>query len=286
MSWGAPAPAPAPPGARPIEELAADPSATRRPPGWLWVASLVAQVVSAALCTGYTFFFVDDFLFMGQARMQPFGVSYLRERLFEHFSPISRLLDTLLVVVSPGSFTLAHGLELAMYAAVLVAFAFVVGAILGNTWATFAFTVAFGQSVFLMRLLNWWTATANILPATVFMLLALGCYLRWRERRSRALLAASLAAYALSLLDYETAILFPAYLALITFGVLEWRSGPRGWLATLWRERWAWIGYVGLAAAELVNYYLYYYSPRAATRRSRSSRATWGSRSSTGSSRR
>jgi hypothetical protein len=242
-------------------EHAADarPSRWRRPPLWLWAVSLVAQVLSAAVATAYGFFFVDDFLFLEQARTEPFNLAYLRSPLFEHFSPISRLLDKLLVVAAPGSFGFAHAVELAMYACAIVAFAFVIREILGNTWTTFAFAIVFGQSIFLLRLLDWWTATANILPATIFMLVALGCYLRWRERRSGWLLAASLVAYLLALCDYEVAMLFPVYLALITFVVLEWRSGPRGWLTTLRRERWAWCGYVLLAVLALANYYHYYY---------------------------
>ncbi|HVA19029.1 MAG TPA: hypothetical protein VMU55_02520, partial [Solirubrobacteraceae bacterium] len=224
---------------------------------------MAAQVVSAAALTSYTFFFVDDFLFLEQARTQSFGLSYLRENLFEHFSPISRVLDKLLVAVAPGSFALAHGIQLALYAGVLIAFALVVRGILANSWSAFALTVIFGQSIFLMRLLNWWTATANILPSTICMLLALGCYLRWRETGSRKLLAACLAAYALSLLDYETAILWPAYVAAISLLVLERRLGPRGWLATLWRERWAWTGFLILDAAAVVNYYANYYYPAA-----------------------
>lgn len=233
----------------------------RRPPAWLWGALVLAQVGCAAALTSYTFFFVDDFLFLEQARTQRFNLAYLRENLFEHFSPISRLLDKLLVTLAPGSFVLAHAVELAMYASALIAFVLVVRSILGNGWSAFTLTVVFGQSIFLLRLLNWWTATANILPSSIFMLLSLACYLRWREVGSRKLLAASLAAYALSLLDYETAILWPAYLAAITLLVLEPRIGLRGWLATLSRERWAWAGYLVLDAAAIVNYYEYYYHP-------------------------
>ena len=232
-----------------------------RPPEWLWGLSVLAQVACAAALTGYTFFFVDDFLFMGQARTQPFGLTYLREPLFEHFSPISRALDRVLVTVAPGSFAFAHGIELVFYAAAIAAFALVARAIIGNSWAAFGFTVLFGQSIFLIRLLNWWTATANILPSSVGMMLALWCYLRWREVGSRRLLAGSFAAFAVSLLDYETAILFPAYAALISGLVLERRPGLRSWVALAWRERWAWTGFVLLDVAALINYYSFYYYP-------------------------
>ena len=136
-------------------------------------------------------------------------------------------------------------------------------AILGNGWAAFALTIIFGQSIFLLRLLNWWTATANILPSSVGMLFAFWCYLRWRESGSRKLLVGSFAAFAVSLLDYETAILFPAYLALVSGLVLERRPGIRSWVALVRRERWAWTGYIVLDVAALINFYSFYYSPTA-----------------------
>ena len=136
-------------------------------------------------------------------------------------------------------------------------------AILGNGWTAFALTIIFGQSIFLLRLLNWWTATANILPSSVCMLFAFWCYLRWRESGSRKLLIGSFAAFAVSLLDYETAILFPAYLALVSGLVLERRPGIRSWVALVRRERWAWTGYIVLDVAALINFYSFYYSPTA-----------------------
>jgi uncharacterized protein YhhL (DUF1145 family) len=238
---------------------AGDRAAWRRPPGWLWPVSIAAQVAITAVLTSYTYFFFDDFLFLQQARTQHFGLSYLREPLFEHFSPLSRILDTALVHIAPGSFALAHGIQLVLYAGAIAAFAAVVRAILGNSWTAFTLTAMFGQSVVLMRLLDWWTATANMLPATVLGLISIVTYLHWRERRSRLSLCVSLGAYAISLLDYETAMLFPIYLVLITLLVLEDELSPRAWLKALWRERWAWIGYGVLELLALWNYYEYYY---------------------------
>jgi hypothetical protein len=224
--------------------------------------SLAAQVLVAAALTRRAFFFLDDYVFLNQARQHTFSLGYLRESLYEHFSPISRVLDKLLVAVAPGSFVFAHCVELALYAGTLLAFIVMVRTILGNSWGAFAFTVFFGQSIFLIRLLFWWTATANILPATVFSLLAIGCYIGWRERGSRALAAASAVAFAAALLDYETAMLLPLYIALISLLVLERQPGPRAWLTSLWRERWLWAVYVVMDIAALVNYYAFYYYRR------------------------
>lgn len=233
----------------------------KRPPVWLWGISVGLQVLCAAALTNLSFFLVDDYVFLNQARVDRVDLTYLRLSLYEHFSATSRLLDKLLVVLAPGSWVFAHWVELAIYAAALVAFVFVIRTILGNGWGAFLLTILFGQSLFVIRLLFWWTATANILPSTVFMLVALGCYLRWRDSGSRMMLAGCIVAYALALLDYETALLFPAYVAAVSLLVLEPHPGPRAWVATLWRERWAWIGFVALDAAALVNYYSFYYYP-------------------------
>ena len=229
------------------------------PPEWLWGASIALQVAIAALLTSYTYFFFDDFLFMQQARTQGFGLAYLREQLFTHFSPVSRVLDKLIVDVAPGSFGFAHCVQLVLYAAAIAALAFLLRTILGRTWPALALTMLFGQSVFLLRLLNWWTATANVLPATIFVLLAIAGYLRWCEAGDRRWLIASLVAFAGALCDYETAMLLPALLALIRLLVMNDSLDPRDWARVLWRERWAWAGYGVLELAAIINYYTNYY---------------------------
>jgi hypothetical protein len=235
----------------------------RQPPELLWAGCVAAQVAIAALLTSYTYFFVDDFLFLGQGRTQGFGLAYLREQLFEHFSPVTRVLNKLVLQFESGGFGFAHGVQLALYAAAIVAFALVARSILGRSWTAFALTVLFGQSVFLLRLLNWWTATANLLPATIFVLLSLAAYLRWHLHHDRRWLAASLLAYCGALLDYETAMLFPVYLLTIRLLILDDDLRPRSWARTLWRERWTWIAYGVLAGAALVNYYESYYAKMA-----------------------
>jgi hypothetical protein len=231
----------------------------RQPPEALWAACVAAQVAVAALLTSYTYFFFDDFLFLRQAQTQGFGRGYLAEGLFQHFSPITRVLNKAIVKIDPGSFAFAHAVQLALYACAITAFAFVVRTILGRTWLAFGLTVVFGQSVFLLRLLNWWTATANLLPATIGMLVALGCYLRWQRGGSRRWLIGSLIAFAGALLDYETAMLFPGYLLLIRLLILEDSLDPRRWARVLWQERWSWLAYFALDAAAVINYYTRYY---------------------------
>ena len=243
----------------------ARPSARRRvgpaqPPEWLWLVSIMLQVLIAAVLTAYTYFFIDDWLFIAEARRLPLSLSYLRKPLYEHFSPISRLLDKLLVGDTTGSFALAHDLQLVMYAAAIAAFAFVVRTILGNQWPAFFLTILFGQSLFLIRLLNWWTATANILPATVFSLIAFGAYLRWWRSRSFGWLIVCLACFLVALLDYENAMLLPLYILTVSLLVLADDSRPRRLNAL--RSEWSiWLGFLVLDVCAAVNYYTGYYLP-------------------------
>jgi hypothetical protein len=247
---------------RPARAAATDRAPRRfaRPPEWLWGACVAAQVFVAALLTSYTYFFSDDFMFMQQARIDPFGLWYLRAPLFEHFSPVTRVLDSVVVGVAPGSWALGHGIQLAIYAAAIASMAFVLRAILGRTWLALALSTLFGQSVFLLRLLNWFTATVNLMPATLFTLLAIGCYLHWTRARGRWWLVASLVAFAGALSDYETAMLFPAFLLSIRLLVMSDSLDPRVWVRELWSERWAWGSYAVLEVAALINYYTTYYT--------------------------
>jgi hypothetical protein len=232
----------------------------RRVPAWLWLLSVVGQVVIAAALTRYTYFFVDDWIFLSQARTEALGLTYLRAGLFEHFSPISRLLDKLLMSVDPGSWAFAHSLQLLMYGAVIGAFIFTVRTILGNSWRALVLSILFGQSLFLIRMLNWWTASANILPSTAFSLLAIGAYLRWRPSRSGRWLVLGLVSFAAAILDYETALLLPVFLLLIGLLVLSDDLRPRALAAVVWRERWWWLGVAVLEVGGLINYYADYYT--------------------------
>jgi hypothetical protein len=235
------------------------PPRLRRPPEWLWVVVTLAQLGPMLALTGYTYFFVDDYLFLRQAQTQAFNLAYLREGLFIHFSPVTRILNTLLVTVAPGDFTFARVVEMVLYVAAIAALAFVVRTVMGRTWGALALTIAFGQSLFFIRLLTWWTATANILPASIFMLVSFGCYLRWTEDRRWMWLVAALGCFVVALADYELAMVFPVYVVLIRLVVMQDSFDPRRWLKILWAERWIWLGYIVIDLLQIINFLTNYY---------------------------
>jgi len=222
-------------------------------------------IAQAGVMTAYrhdTYFFRDDLLFFEQARQTSFGVSYLRLGLFEHFSPISRLLDYILVHAAPGNFTVAFLLMVLMFALTLCAFGAAAVSLLGNGPLALAVTAAFGQSLFQFHLLEWWTATANILPAIGLGLAALAGYVTWQRERRHRWLMVSVVAYALSLGAHEQAMLLGPELLLVRLLVLTPRLTPATALAVVWRERVAWLIYGSLTLLAAWNYYHFYYIAR------------------------
>jgi hypothetical protein len=246
----------------PAEEKSAVRSFPRHPPEWMWWVMILAQAVPALLLTSFTFFWVDDFLLVGQARTQSFGIGYLRENLFGHFSPDLRALDSLIVAINTGSWVVARIAAVVLYLATIAAAMFVLRWILGRSWTAFVMVLVFGQSLFLIRLLGWWSSETAILPNSLFMLFALGCALRWFERRGGWWLAGTFVGVILALLDYELAMIFPAYLLLVRLLVMEDNLSPRHLWSVLWSERWLWLGLLILDVLTLLNFFAghYYYS--------------------------
>ena len=174
---------------------------------------------------------------------------------------MSRVLDKILSLTTPPSIELARAIEMLVLRRHHCGLRMGGRHHIGPALVSLALTLFFGQSLFLMRLLMWWTATANILPSTFFGLLAIGFYLRWRGSGGAWRLIASFIAFGLALLDYENAMLIPVYLVLIRLVVLNDKLTPSSWVRNLWRERWAWLGYAILDAAALANYLRSYYYP-------------------------
>src|SRR6478752_4276338 len=72
------------------------------PPARAFVVAFAGCVLVVAYLIKDVFLFSDDYVFFGQAAELPFGISYLGADLFGHFSPVSRLVDWLLVGVVPA----------------------------------------------------------------------------------------------------------------------------------------------------------------------------------------
>ena len=223
--------------------------------------SVVAVCVgTAAWFTRDFYYFQDDFILLRQAQRSTLSLGYLRLDLFQHFSPVSRLFDIALARWFHDSVAAAHAIELVLLATAVLAFAWAITEIVGRRWWRHLLTLAFGQSLALIHLLVWWTATANLLPATILGLLTIASFLRYRRLHDRRWVALSLACYALSLFTHETSWLVPGFLLLFDVLVLAPDRRLRPTFLWFWRHGWVWLSYGVLTALALANYFAFYYA--------------------------
>ena len=225
------------------------------------LAVLVISLTSAAWFTRSFYYFQDDFIFIRQAQMSNLSLTYLRGSLFQHFSPVSRLADYVLAHSFHSSLVAAHTIELVLLAASVLAFSWTIAELVGRHWWRHLLTLAFAESLALLHLLGWWTATANILPATLFGLLTIASFLRYRRLGDRRWIAISLLSYGLSMCTHEQSWLVVGYLVLFDLLVLAPGGRLREALARMWRESWIWLGYGLLTVLTMINYFVFYYAP-------------------------
>jgi hypothetical protein len=235
--------------------------AARHTDGLATLAVLAVSIASAAWFTRSFYYFQDDFIFIRQAQTSSLSLAYLRSSLFQHFSPVSRLADYVLAHSFHSSIAAAHIIELVLLSASVLAFSWVIAELVGRHWWRHLLTFAFAESLALLHLLVWWTATANILPATLFGLLTIAGYLRYRRVGGRRWIVISLLSYGLSLCTHEQSWLVVGYLILFDLLVFAPHGRLREALVRLWREGWIWLGYGLLTIAAMINYFAFYYAP-------------------------
>jgi hypothetical protein len=234
--------------------------AIRHAAGLSTLAVLAVILASAAWFTRTFYYFQDDFIFIRQAQTSGLSLAYLRDSLFQHFSPFSRLADYVLAHWFHSSVSMAHTMELILLAASVLSFSWAIAELVGPHWWRHLLTLGFGESLALLHLLGWWTAAANILPATMFGLLTIAGFLRYRGLGNRKWAVVSLLSYGLSLVTHEQSWLVPGYLILFEVFVFAPDGRFRNGFKQVWRDKWIWIGYVILTIAAMINYFAFYYA--------------------------
>lgn len=235
--------------------------AVRHTDGLAVLVVLSISLASAAWFTRSFYYFQDDFIFIRQAQTSSLSLTYLRGPLFQHFSPVSRLIDYVLAHWFNSSITDAHAIELVLLAASVLAFSWTITELVGHHWWRHLLTLVFAESLALVHLLGWWTATANILPASLFGLLAIAGFFRYRRLGNRRWVVLSLLSYGVSLCTHEQSWLVIGYV--ILFDLLVFAPGGRFRLGLLrmWREAWIWLAFLFLTIFAMINYFAFYYAP-------------------------
>lgn len=234
-----------------------------------WGVLAAASAVTVLLARG-SYFFADDYLFLEQARTTPFGWTYLSIDLFGHFSPVTRLANKVLLQFGPGSWSVAWAVMVATFLVLVVSLQFLARVLHGRTVIGLTTAVVMVQSLGLVRILQWWTATVNLVPGIIGMVVGLAAYVRFRERGRVGWAVLCLGAYVLAVLSYELIMILPWYLLLAELLLVPARlprrrrsraGAPAGRARRAWRPATSvlWVLLVLVGAAAAVNYRVNYY---------------------------
>ncbi len=222
------------------------------------VAAVQATVIG--WYAAHSWFYVDDFIFLRQAKDDGLGASFLRLSLFEHFSPVHRLADWLFIRAAGPSWPVAATILVTLTVACTLAFAYLLSALTRSPGLIVVLTGVYAFSLFFVRTSLWWTAGIHILLVTLFSMLTLGAYVRWYERRSMPSFAVSVGAMALALVTHETGMLLIFVLALLRLLVLA--PQPRS-MREVYRafrdDLWIWSCYLVLTALAVANFAAFYW---------------------------
>jgi hypothetical protein len=209
---------------------------------------------------GHNWFLVDDFVFLIQARVNSLTYDYLRIPLYEHFSPVHRLADWLLVHGTGPSWPVAAVVLVTLSIACSAAFAYLVSSITRRPSIIVGTTAVYAISLFFIRTGIWWTAGIHLMFVTLFSMLAIGGYVRWHSRRSKSSLVLSICALALALLTHEDAMLVLGFLVLLRALVLTPHPRTPRELLRAFLDEWpVWAIYTTLTAIAAWNFYTYYW---------------------------
>lgn len=207
--------------------------------------------------------FSDDYIFLTEGREMSWSLDYLRLALFEHFSPVSRVVHKLVtgeVADHPQVVTLVL---LAFAVGLVVSVAVLMAAVCGPRWSAVVGTALVAPGLSVLPLMNWWTAGVNIMPAMAGAALCLGGMIllvrgvggpRW----SMTWGVVALVAYLVGVLSWELATTAPGF-ALLWVLLFHRRVTPEPLLSILRRTAWAWAGLVVIGALTVVNYLRFYY---------------------------
>ena len=221
------------------------------------IGSLITlQLALLSLLTHESWFFVDDFLFLGQARTNPFSLGFLRLGLFEHFSPIHRVIDYAFIRAFGLNWATAHIILLGFVASCAIAFAALANALFSSRRVTIAVVALYGNSLFFVRNVAWWTGGIHLFALTLASLLTLLGFVRWHQTASTRWIAFSFLAYTVALLSHEQAMTLPLVLLLLRLLLLAPKVTAVGLLVQEWR---IWSIYGALTAAAAWNFLAHYY---------------------------
>ena len=223
----------------------------------LTILILLFSLIPNWLFTKNSYFFQDDFIFLKEAKTSRLSLHYLASPVFQHFSPAYRFINFLAIRFFGMDYTKYHLVELSIWAVSVASFAWAISIIVTKDLNWTVIVLVFAQSLGLMHILIWWTATANIGVSIALSVLVLGCYFRYRELGKRYWAVLSLIIYFFALFTHEQVWLILGYIVLLD--VLVFNST----LTFIQRIKHCvqyWIPFILFTAGAGINYFTQYYA--------------------------
>ena len=213
--------------------------------------------------TARSTFVWDDIVNFREAQVSGLSLDYLLDAspatccLGLRFVPVHRLAYWLLQELAPMNFRVAQASALACFTLVLLVLHRFLVELFGPGPGPIVITMLYGTSTVHVDVIQWWSASLDRLPGTLFSLLCMLGYVYFHRTGSRRWLVLSVLALSVALLFHPKGVLVPLYLILLHPLILS--EEPLGSdlraVVRQWRTWMAYLVPVGLYLAVYLNRY-------------------------------
>lgn len=203
---------------------------------WLAAALLVAgSLALRAWVVVPSYFFLDDYVYLSDARSGPTGLDWLLAPYNGHLMPAARALIWWVDRQGPADWGAAASTSLALQAAASVAFAWMLVRFFGARPAVLVPLALFLSTAITVPALVWWAAAINLAGVQAALFCALGCWVEVMRTRRLRWLVGTVASVAVGLaFDVRGVLALPVLLAVSVAYFTT--GGPRQRLRTLLGE--------------------------------------------------
>lgn len=218
------------------------------------LSMVLAHLLFRAWASLNSWFYLDDYKLLFDARSSEFGSDYLLLPYNSNLMPGGRVLAWVVAESGPIDWLVASGLILLLQAVAAVAAWWAFLTVFGDRWGSLVPLALYLTSAMALPVMMWWTAGVNQVPLQGAFFLALGCWVRYLRTPRIGWLALAGLAVAYGLFFYVKAILILPVLAFLALAYFA-RGGPVARVRSVVRDYWT----AALAGLVLGGAYAAYY---------------------------
>ncbi len=216
--------------------------------GRVGIAVLAVQTVAHALMLSRAWFTQDDYLMLARSVDRPLSWEFLTQGYSGHLFPGGFLLAWFHANHTPLDWVWGIVPLVLLQLACCVMLWLVATRIAGAGWARVPVLVFFALCPLTLISIQWWAVAIQFLPVTLFSLLAVWGYLRWRDGGRRWWWGVVVGSVVGALLFQERGVLVPLTVFLVALAL----DDSPAWRQRLWRTtRGAWPLWTASAAVVL-----------------------------------